>query len=416
MTDTVVRREGRNFVDFVCRKIILVPVALVILGTTYSFKNIVFTNIEKEGLNISKVLSGDLPISVDAYGIVDSNEPQLISARTRATVKQILIKPGVEVKVGDLLVVLEDQELLMRVKSARREVTKVESDLKELVLKNQREILLEDFELTEIKSEYEFAKLQREAEEKLVDAGIISKLSFSHSVLAEKQLTKRITLLQKRIEQLKEVQKAQIDILKERVEQSKDALAFEISLLESLNVKAPVNGVLQRLPIEVGENIDAGQEIGVIGSAENLIASLRVPQSKAHLINIGQNVLVKTKNREITGSVIRIDPVVDNNTVIIESSLSLTSDIKLRPRQNIDASIVIAQLKNVKYIENPQTVKENQSIGIYKLNAKEDLATLHTIRFGEKSGNFIRILSGASVGEKLITSSIDVSDNQITLQ
>jgi multidrug efflux pump subunit AcrA (membrane-fusion protein) len=169
-------------------------------------------------------------------------------------------------------------------------------------------------------------------------------------------------------------------------------------------VKAGFKGVLQRLSVELGQSLVAGQEIALIGSVQNLIALVRVPQSMAQQVLIGHQAIVDTRRDKIIGSVSRIDPVVVENTVEIEIALPDELPMSARPMQNIDAVIIIEILEDITYIERPVNGQVNSNIKLFQLDDTNEYAVRTDVQLGKSAGRYIEILSGAKVDDKFVVS------------
>jgi HlyD family secretion protein len=370
-------------------------------------------SVARESLIIESVQQGDLEVIIEGYGTLTSDKQQLITSFSAATVKEIVLKPGAQVIANSVIVRLENPELVLQVENAEQELIQVQANLRQLKLNNQREILNESANLAEITARFDTAALKKAAEEKLVKQGIVSQLTFQQSVLDEKQLKQRIAILKQRIDQLKLVHDESVNIQSERIKQQQGRLNSAESRLDKLTVIAGFDGVLQRLSVELGQSLTAGQEVALIGSVTDLIALIRVPQSQAQLITIGKVAIIDTRRDKIEGVVSRIDPIVDNNTVEIEIALPALLPASARPQLSVDGVIIADTLQNVKYIKRPAGAKSNTSASLYKLNNQEN-ASAEELRFGVQAGQFIQILSGASVGERFIIS--DLSNLQTTSQ
>ncbi|MEP3826442.1 MAG: hypothetical protein ABJM47_00025, partial [Lentilitoribacter sp.] len=142
-----------------------------------------------------------------------------------------------------------------------------------------------------------------------------------------------------------------------------------------------------------------------IGSVTDLIALIRVPQSQAQLITVGKAAVIDTRRDKIEGVVSRIDPIVDNNTVEIEIALPSSLPASARPQLSVDGVIIADTLQNVVYIKRPAAAKSDSRTSLYRLN-NQDSASSQDIRFGVQAGQFMQILSGASVGEQFIISDL----------
>ena len=364
-------------------------------------------SVARNSLLIEAVRQGDLRVEVEGYGSLTSDKQQLITAYTSATVKEIVLKPGATVSANSVIVRLENPELEQQVENARQELTQINANLRQLKLNNQREKLNESANLAEIESRLEAATLKREAEQILVKQGIVSSLTYQQSVLDQKQLTKRIQILKERIQQLELVHQESVKIQEERVKQQQGQLNIALDRLNKLTVRAGIDGVLQRLSVELGQSLAPGSEVALIGSITDLIALIRVPQNQIQQVQIGQQAIIDTRRDKIMGTVARIDPIVDNNSVEVEISLPASLPKSARPMSNVDGTIIADTLKNVKYIKRPAGIKSNTQVDLYKYDAGQQIAQLQTIKFGTQTGQFIEIRSGANLNEQFIISDLN---------
>lgn len=398
------KRSGFPFINKTSLSIASVALVAFLLITAFGRSGAV--SVKRQDVLIESVKQGDLDIVIDGYGTLTSNRQQLITSFSTATVKEILLKPGATVTADSIIAYLENPELNQQVDDAKQELIQAQANLRQLKLTNQREKLNESATLAEIKSQYETAALTKAAEEKLVEQGIVSQLTYQQSVLNEKQLGQRIDIQVERNQQLELVHAEAVNIQQERVKQQQGRLNIAQSRLDKLTVRAGFDGVLQRLSVELGQSLVAGQEVALIGSVSDLIALIRVPQSQAQLVSIGKTAIIDTRRDKITGTVSRIDPVVENNTVEIEISLPSELPASARPQLNVDGTIIADQLENVKYIKRPAGSKSNTEVALYKVFNDSKQAETQSIRFGVQAGQNIQILAGAEVNEQFIISDL----------
>ncbi|WP_289028927.1 FtsX-like permease family protein [uncultured Paraglaciecola sp.] len=276
-------------------------------------------SLERKELLIESVQHGDLEAVVQGYGTLTSDKQQLITSFSAATVKEIVLKPGAKVSTNSVIIQLENPELVQQVENAEQELIQAQANLRQLKLNNQRETLNESANLAEITARFATAKLKRSAEEKLVKEGIVSQLTFQQSSLDEKQLEQRIHILKQRIAQLELVHNESVNIQKERVKQQQGRLKIAQSRLDNLSVRAGFDGVLQRLSVELGQSLAAGQEVALIGSVTDLIALIRVPQSQAQLIF---NALLAESSVLMVGSILLALVIASSGFALLQAYLS----------------------------------------------------------------------------------------------
>lgn len=410
----VVKTKKKSTIAWRSPKALLVGLSLVILVL------LLWTSVgggplsvERKDLLIETVQQGELEVVIEGYGSLISNRQQLLTTLSEATVKEIILKPGAQVKANSVIVHLENPELDQQVENAAQELIQAQANLRQLKLNNQRETLTESANLAEITARFETAELKRIAEEKLVAQGIVSQLTFQQTVLDEKQYKQRIAILKQRIEQLALVHEESVNIQLERVKQQQGRLNIAQSRLDKLTIKAGFDGVLQRLSVELGQSLSPGQEVALIGSVTDLIALIRVPQSQAQLVSIGKAAIIDTRRDKIEGHVSRIDPIVDNNTVEIEIALPASLPASARPQLSVDGVIIADTLKNVTYIKRPAGAAAESVVTLYRMENQQN-ASLQELRFGVQAGQYMQIISGAIAGERFIIS--DLSNLQTTSQ
>jgi biotin carboxyl carrier protein len=386
--------------------IITIAVLIVIILVSYAKASLNNVSLARKDLLLATVKQGDIDVTVEGYGKLTSDKLQLITTLTKATVEEIVLKPGATVTKESIIVKLANPELQQQVQSAKYSLAESRANLRQLKLNQRRETLNEKSNFLELVSQHKGARLTLTAQNKLVKSGIVKQIDYQESILREEQLKERIEIFKERNEQLKEVHKEAINIQLERIKQVEQRLTIAKDRNSKLVVKAGFDGVLQRLSVKLGESLSPGQEVALIGSVTELIALIRVPQNQVQLVKIGQKVMVDTRQKLIEGMVKRIDPIVDQNTVEVEISFPGKLPRSARPEQNIDAVITAKILKNIYYIDRPANVKAQGETSLYQLNKALSEAKRVDIHFGEKTGRFIEIRSGAKLGEQYIISDL----------
>jgi multidrug resistance efflux pump len=402
----VVKVKKKSLLMWRSPKVVVGGIGLVIvLLLLLAIKSNGGQSVDRSTLLIETVQHGELEVIIEGYGSLISNRQQLITTLSSATVKEIVLKPGAQVKTNSVIVWLENPELQQQVENAEQELIQTEANLRQLKLNNQRETLTESANLAEITARFETAELKRIAEEKLVAQGIVSQLTFQQTALDEKQFKQRIAILKQRIEQLALVHEESVNIQLERIKQQQGRLNIAQSRLDKLTIRAGFDGVLQRLSVELGQSLSPGQEVALIGSVTDLIALIRVPQSQAQLVSIGKTAIIDTRRDKINGVVSRIDPIVDNNTVEIEIALPASLPASARPQLSVDGVIIADTLKNMTYIKRPAGAKAESNVSLYRMDNAQS-ASLQDLRFGVQAGQKIQIVSGAKAGEQFIISDL----------
>jgi multidrug efflux pump subunit AcrA (membrane-fusion protein) len=363
-------------------------------------------SLKRNDMLFGTVKHGDLSVEIEGYGALRSDKQLLITSLTRATVQEIILKPGALVKPDSIIVQLANPELQQQFDSASQELSQRKANLRQLKLNQQREILNESASYAEMEARYETAKVKLDALAGLVKSGIVSTLDYKESLVEEAQLKKRLGIHKQRSAALTLVNQEAISIQLDQIKQQEGQLRIAQNRLDRLSVKAGFSGVLQRLSVELGQSLAAGQEIALIGSVKDLIALVRVSQSKAQQIFIGQQAIIDTRRDIIMGSVSRIDPVVVENTVEIEIALPSKLPKSARPQLSVDATIITDTLTDVTYMERPVNAQENSQMSLYKLDESTGYAVKVDIKFGREAGRYIEVIEGGKVNDIFIVSDL----------
>lgn len=293
--------------------ILLVMLVIVIIaGSLWSFNQpSASEKISSSQVWTDAVKQGDIELSVEGYGKLKSKVQRLLSTPANATVEEILLKPGSLVTVDSIIVRLSNPAISQQVKDARRELKNAKTGYLQLELNQQREILAQQAQQEQLMSELEIAELKVIAEERLVEKGIVSELTFKRSQLNFRQLSRRINIEKQRLAQLTQVHQKELDIAQDTIEQQDEMLLVINDKFEKLTVRAGINGVVQSLPVELGQSVVMGEKIALVGSIDRLYAMLSVSQSDMEFIALNQLVKIDTRSGITTGVVSRINPVVE---------------------------------------------------------------------------------------------------------
>lgn len=396
--------------------VIITLVLFILAAVWYISTKEMSSSVKRSDLLLGIVKQGDLQVEIEGYGALRSDKQLLITSLTSATVQEIVLKPGAFVSTDSVIVQLANPELQQHVNSATQELSQRKANLRQLKLNQKRELLNESAAYAEMEASYETAKVKLQALSGLIESGIVSALSYQESIVQEAQLKKRLAIHKQRTAALKSVNQEAINIQLEQIKQQQGQLDIAQNRLDRLTVKAGFDGVLQRLSVELGQSLASGQEIALIGSVQNLIALVRVPQSKAQQIFIGQQAIVDTRRDKIMGTVSRIDPVVVDNTVEVEIALPNQLPASARPQLSVDAVIITDTLTNITYMERPVNGKAHSKVSLYKLDDSNNYAQKSQVEFGKEAGRYIEIIKGGKVNDSFIVSDLShLKNSAITI-
>jgi HlyD family secretion protein len=387
------------------RRVLIAAVAIVVIALLSGFilRPQGEYKLERSKLLIGTVQRGELQVAVDAYGVLRSDKQTLITALTPATVQEVLLRSGAEVDENSIIMRLNNPELLQEVDASATALVQEKANLRRLKLSNQRELLAEQANMAELTASLKSVELRCNAEKGLA-GGAVSMLTYKTTQLQLEQMQERVKLQTQRIEQLKEVMREALIIQQEQINQVAARHQNMQQRADRLTVRAGLKGVLQRMPVELGQSVAAGQELALVGSDKDLKALVRVSQSKAEQLKIGQLAKINTRREQVSASVTRITPEVRDGTIEVELVFTEGVPASARPELNVDARIFTANLKDTLFIERPMNTQSHTSSIVFRLDKNNKTAEAQQLNFGEDADRFIQITSGASEKDRFILS------------
>ncbi|TMP28287.1 RND transporter [Pseudoalteromonas rubra] len=360
--------------------------------------------IQRNDIVTAQVQRGTLQAEITGFGVLRSNSQKLITARYPATIDEVVLKPGARVTPESVILRMSNPEMEQELERSLMALSKEEANLKRLALDNKRELLTESSKLSELRAEYKKLALKKAAETELVEKGIVSRLSYNTTVLEYEQLQESIDIQENRMAQLKLVHEQAYAIQEGQMEQQKAQHQAIQDRVNRLTVKAGMSGILQRSPVELGQSVIAGQELALVGSEDDLVGLIKVSQSQAERVQIGQAATVKIRNDQVAAKVQRITPEVQDGMVEVEVAFVAELSSSARPELSVDAKIFTKALENTLYIERPVNVRTQSTQTLFKLDDSGDAAYRAQVTFGEDAGRYLQITSGAKLGDIFILS------------
>ncbi|MDF2179063.1 HlyD family efflux transporter periplasmic adaptor subunit [Aliiglaciecola sp. CAU 1673] len=357
--------------------------------------------VDRQDIWTAQVQRGDLPMQVDGFGKLKSKVQRLLTAPTNALVEEIVLRPGALVTPDSIILRLSNPEVEQEVRDAKRELDNRKAEVRQLKINQQRELLTQKAILADLSSKLELAQVRVEAEAKLHAEGIVSSLDFKRSTTELEQFKQLLNIEQQRLEQLAQGHEESLVIAQERIDQQQEQLAVITQRFERLIVRAGMDGVLQQLPVELGQNVAIGEQVALVGSMKELQAQLLVSQSQVQQLAIGQSVDIDTRGGQAEGRIRRIDPVIQQGSVLVEVEITSALPDNARPELSIDGLIHTGQLTNTLYIKKPIGARPGNSMRLFRLS-DESHAKATNINLGAEAGDFIQIIAGAAVGESYI--------------
>ena len=336
---------------------------------------------------------------------------QFLPAITEGRVEKILELPGAQVKPDTILLELSNPQLSQEAMDAQLKLKASEADYKNLEVALASQVLAQKSVAASAQSDYSQAKRQADVDTQLAKLGVISELSQKVSSEKAAELGTRNEIEQQRLENTNEVLKAQLQAKAAEVEEFRALAQLKQSQVDNLRVRAGINGVLQEQTLKVGQYVTPGTVLAQVVQPQRLKAELKIAETQAKDIQMGQPASVDTHNGVISGHVVRIDPSVVNGTVTVDVALDGALPQGARPDLSVDGTIDLEKMENVLYVGRPAFGQEQSTVGMFKLEPDGSTAVRAQVKLGRSSVNTVEILQGLKEGDQVVLSDMSRWDN-----
>jgi HlyD family secretion protein len=389
------------------RRIVFGTIAFVLVaGVTFGVSRLrpAAPSVDKATIYTDEVKRGPMVREVRGLGTLVPEEIRWLPAQTDSRVDRILIHPGAPVQPGTIILELTNPTLQREALDAQYLLKAAQADYETLKVQLSSELLNQKAAEAMVRSEYEQAKIQHEVDEKLQKEGLASALTADLSKVKLEQSGIRLGLEQERTRNTADSSKARLQAQQSHVDQQRALYDLRLTELEALHVRAGIQGVLQLVPVEAGQQVTPGTNLARVADPKKLKAEIKVAETQAKDVVLGQKTAIDTRNGVVMGRVMRINPAVQNGTVTVDIEITAPLPPGARPDLSVDGTIEIENLKDVLYVGRPVHGQSESTVGLFKLVEDGAEAVRVNVKLGRSSVNTIEILNGLNVGDKVILS------------
>jgi HlyD family secretion protein len=366
--------------------------------------------VERATVWTDTVRRGEMVRQVRGPGTLVAEDIRWISAVTQGRIERKLVQPGTPVKAGDVLLELSNPDVARQALEALRQLSAAEAELASLrsTLENQRLSL--EAGLASVRSAQREAERTVRTNEGLAERGLISRHELERARDAAAEQTERLELERRRLRFTGESNRGQIAAQERQVAMLCTLAEFQQKQIESMTVRATAGGVLQELPVELGQWVTSGATLAKVVQPGRLKAVLRVPETQAKDVAVGQPATVDTRNGIVRGRVVRIDPSVQGGTVAVDVALEGPLPRGARPDLSVDGTVDVDRLANVLHVGRPAYGQAESVVGLFKVVEGGRAAVRTQVRLGRGSATTVEILGGLAPGDVVILSDMSAWD------
>src|SRR5438270_1686098 len=368
-------------------------------------------SVDRSSVWIDTVKRGPMVRQVRGLGTLVPEEFRWLPATSEASVEKILIWPGTKVESGDVILELSSPELDQSAHDAELQAKAAEADMATIRATLQRELLDQESKTTTAHAAYEQAKMERQTNDQLAKNGLVAELVYKTSKIKEDEAKKSDEIEQKRLEFSRTSIEPQLAAKQAAADQATQLAKLKLDQVEKLHVKAGMSGVLQALPVQVGQRVKPGDNLSRVADPSKLKAQIKIAETQAKDIQPNQQATIDTRNGVVKGHVKRVDPAVEQGTVTVDVAFDEELPKGARPDLSVDGTIELERLDNVVFVGRPAFGQENNTVGMFKLVPGSNEAVRTPVKLGKSSVNTIEIMSGLNPGDQVILSDTSAWDS-----
>lgn len=391
-------------------------VALVAVSAALMGLGEAMPSAQRSELWIDAATRGDVVHEIRATGTLVPRDVRWITAATAGTVQEVLVLPGARVGVDTVILRLGNPATMAGLEKARASLAGADADVAAQRTALQSQLLDQEATLTKAESVYQISKAKTEAQARAEAAGASSKMELRQSQITLVQDGNLVAVEKRRAAAARQNFDAQMRAA--QAKRDEVASAFELARQDvaALEVRAGIDGILQQMDVEPGQQVPLGTSLARVARQEVLIARLQVPEVQAKDLSLDLPVQVDTHNGVAEGRINRIDPAVKEGRVTVDVGFARALPSGARPDLSVDGRIVLARLHDVLSIGRAASATPQSGSRVFVLAAGSDVARRVQVAYGRASGDRIEVRSGLRPGDQVILSETSQWDRYDTLK
>jgi HlyD family secretion protein len=356
------------------------------------------------------VKRGPMVRQVRGLGTLTPEDIRWIPATTQGRVEKIILRPGTTVKPNDVILELSNPTLEQQLQDAELKLQAAEAALANTRVSMSNDLLASRAAAAQVEADYNKAKMQFQMNQQLAKDQLVSALVLEQSKVDAEQLAVRNQIAKDQLASKAESSRAQLAVQQSSVDQARALLSLTRQQRDELKVRAGLDGMLQLVPVEVGQQVAPGTNLARVANPSRLKAEIKIAETQAKDIQLGQKAEVDTRNGVVEGRVARIDPSVQNGTRTVD--VTLTGDLPKGavPDLSVDGTIELERLNDVLFMGRPAFGQDQSVVGLFKMTSDGVTAERTQVKLGRSSVNTIEVLSGLKVGDQVILSDMSAYD------
>jgi multidrug resistance efflux pump len=384
---------------------------LVVGGITFGLSRLkaAAPTVDRSSVWTDTVKRGPMLRQVKGPGNLVPEQIRWITADTAGRIERLPSRPGARVEAGQTLMELSNPDVMLQALDAERQLAQARADLINLrnTLKTQH--LAQQSSIATLHTDSEDARRRAEALKNL--QGVISDVELKQQQDRAAEMQQRIQIESERLNVMGGSLRDQVRAQEAQIERLKAVVSFRQKQVESMKVRAPDEGVLSELPLELGQWVTPGALLAKVVKPERLKAELRIPETQAKDVALGQKAEIDTRNGVVPGKVSRIAPSASQGSVLVEVQFGGAELPKgARPDLTVEGTVELEKLNDVLYVGRPAGAQPDSTVELFKLLKESDMALRSKVKLGRSSVSTIEVKEGLQEGDSVVLSDMTAWD------
>jgi HlyD family secretion protein len=379
---------------------LLLPVAVIATRSVSSVSYIA----DASTLVFGEVQRGNFAVLVRGPGTLVPKDIRLVTSNVEGRVERIFSRAGTELKAGQPLIQLSNPALLTTREETQFELEALSAEFRAAQVSMQSQLLDLKAQALKAKLDYESAKYKLDLQSKLVESGTVSRLDYESTKASVTTGEQRWRTEEQRVLKMGENLQSTVQAHTARLGKTRNSLERIKYQIESLTVTASIDGTLQEMPLELGQQIALGANVGKISRHDSLMARLRVQETQIRDVAVGQKTIIDTRSSKVEGVVSRIDPAITSGTVLVDIDITAALPPEAKPDMSVDGVIETAMASDALFVSRPVFAQSFSKTTVYRVADKGGAAERIPVELGRASTSQVEVLAGLKPGDRIIVS------------
>ena len=370
--------------------------------------------VNPDTLTISEVIYGEFNDYIRLNGQVQPMTTIQISPLEGGVVQEIIAEEGAQVKAGDRLLVLSNDNLDLQILNSEAELAEKENILRNTLISMEQQKLSLEQERLQLSTEVQRTCRTYEAQLALFADSLIAREEYLRAEEDYHLALNRLQLVNNRAYQDSLYRSVQIQQMQESLDNMRLNMQMIRRRKDNLTIKAPIDGELGLLEVSLGQSISQGTKIGQINNLDNYKIETFLDEHYIDRIAPGLEATFARQDELYTAVIRKVYPEVRNGKFRADLKFIGEQPSNIRNGQTYYLNLQLGQPEQSILIPRGAFFQTTGGRWIYVLNADGKGATRRNIRINRQNPQYYEVLEGLQPGDRVITSSYEhFGDNEM---